>query len=126
MDNITTLDSVIAEVDALESNTWSRDEKVRCVSRLDGQLWDKYCKGRIGAPAVRPVYGPDAQGGTALLVQHPYDGVYTHWILAHIALHLGENDRYNDLMAKAVDALEAFAVSYTADHPKQHGNRVLF
>lgn len=126
MDNITTLGGVIAEVDALEPNTWNRDEKVRCISRLDGQLYDEFCKGRTGAPAQRPVYRPDTQEDAALLAQHPYDGVYVYWLMAHIALYLGENDRYNDLMAKFLDARGEFAENYAAEHPRSRGTRFLF
>lgn len=126
MDNITTLGGVIAEVDALEPNSWGYDEKVRCISRLDGQLWDKHCKGRNGAPERRPVYGPDAPEDTALLCQHPYDGIYAYWLMAHIALYLGENDRYNDLMAKCEEAKAEWADSYAAEHPKTGGTRFLF
>ncbi len=125
MDN-TTIDSVVAEVDALEPNSWGHDEKVRCISRLDGQVWDKHCKGRKGAPERRPVYGPDAPGDTELLCQHPYDGIYVYWLMAHIALYLGENDRYNDLMAKCEDAKDEFAQSYAAEHPRISSGRFLF
>ena len=59
MDNITTLGGVIAEVDAQDPNAGGRDEKVRCISRLDGQLWDKHCRGRTGGPERSPVYGPE-------------------------------------------------------------------
>lgn len=125
MDN-TTIDSVIAEVDALEPNAWSRGEKVRCISRLDGMLWDRYCRGRTGAPEQMPVYTEESPGDTALLVQHPYDGIYTHWLIAHIALYLGENDRYNDMMAKAKDEEAVFADGYAANHPRSGGARFLF
>lgn len=126
MENITTLEGVIAEVDALEPNAWGYDEKVRCISRLDGQLWQKHCKGRTGAPERMPQYGPDTSEDTQLLVQHPHDGIYVYWLMAHIALYLGENDRYNDLMAKAEEARGDFADAYAAGHPRSGGSRFLF
>lgn len=126
MDIITTLDSVIAEVDRLEPNAWDRAEKVSCLSRLDGQLYDRYVRGRVGAPDQRPAYGSDAPGDTHLMCQHPYDGVYIHWLLAHIALYLGENDRYNDLMTKAEEAKGDFAAAFAADHPRSGGDRFRF
>lgn len=125
MDN-TTIDSVIAEADALEPNAWSRAEKIRCISRLDGQLWNRYCKGRAGAQERMLIYTEDSPGDTALLAQHPYDGIYIHWLIAHIALYLGENDRYNDLMAKFADEEANFAEGYAADHPRAGGTRFLF
>lgn len=126
MDNITTIDGVIAEVDRLEPNTWDRSEKIRCLSRLDGQLYDRYARGRTGAPAQRPAYGDDTPGDTQLLCQHPYDGIYVRWLMAHIALYMGENDRYNDLMAVAQDEQDAFANGYAAEHPRSLGNRFRF
>lgn len=126
MENIVSIDSAIAEADALEPNTWAREEKVRCISRLDGQLWARHCRGRAGAPERMPAYSEDSPGDTALLVQHPYDGIYAHWLIAHIALYLGENDRYNDMMAKFADAEAAFAEGYAADHPRTGGTRFLF
>lgn len=126
MDNITTIDGVIAEADRLEPNAWDRAEKVRCLSRLDGQLYDRYVRGRVGAPAQRPVYDDDTPGSTPLLCQHPYDGIYVHWLLAHIALYLGENDRYNDLMTAAEDARSVFAGAYAEEHPRNHRNRFRF
>ena len=126
MDNITTLGGVIAEVDALEPNAWGHDEKVRCISRLDGQLWDKYCKGRTGAPETMPVYGPDAPGDTALLVEHPYDGIYIHYLRAQIALYHGENDPYSDEMALVGQDEKLFAAAYADAHPRAGGNRFRF
>lgn len=126
MDNITTIDTAIAEVDSLEPNAWGYTEKVKCLSRLDGQLFERFVKGRSGAPESWPAYGEDTPSDTALLCQHPWDGIYIHWLMAHIALYLGENDRYSDQMALVEQARNEFATAYAAGHPRTGENRFRF
>lgn len=123
---MTTIDGVIQEADELEHNTMSHDEKVRWLSRLDGRLFDTYMKGREGAPASWTPYGQDTPGTTALLVQHPWDDIYVHWLRAHIALFHGENDLYSDEMALVGQCEKLFASAYAAAHPRAGGNRFLF
>lgn len=121
-----TLQGIIAEVDTLEPNTLSYEEKVKLLSRLDGRIYEKYMKGRSGAPEHWEPYTPDTSGDTLLLVRHPWDGIYSYWLRAQIALHNGENDRYSDYGALAEQAEEDFAAGYAASHPRTGGNRFRF
>ena len=123
---ITTIDAVIQEVDALEPNALDRGEKVKWLSRFDGQLYERYMKGREGAPAAWKPYTEDAPGDTALLVEHPWDGIYIHWLRAQIALYHGENDLYSDEMALVGQDEKLFADAYAAGHPRAGGNRFRF
>ena len=121
-----TIDDIIQEVDALESNALDRSEKVKWLSRFDGQLYERYMKGREGAPASWKPYGEDTPGDTALLVEHPWDGIYIHWLRAQIALYHGENDLYSDEMALVGQDEKLFADAYAAGHPRAGGNRFRF
>lgn len=123
---ITTIDAVIQEVDALEPNALDYAEKVKWLSRFDGQLYERYMKGREGAPAAWKPYAEDTPGDTALLVEHPWDGIYIHWLRAQIALYHGENDLYSDEMALVGQDEKLFADVYAAGHPRAGGNRFRF
>lgn len=123
---ITTIDAVIQEVDALEPNALDYGEKVKWLSRFDGQLFDRYMKGREGAPAVWKPYTEDTPGDTALLVEHPWDGIYIHYLRAQIALYHGENDLYSDEMALVGQDEKLFADAYASGHPRAGGNRFRF
>lgn len=113
-----TIAGVIQEADALESNTLSQEEKVRWLSRLDGKLWEKYIRGRSGAPESWEPYTPEAPGTTPLLVSHPWDDIYVYWLRAQIAQYNGENDVYNDCMALYKEAVALFAAAYAQEHPR--------
>lgn len=120
------IDGIIQEVDALEPNALSHDEKVKWLSRLDGRLYEQYMKGRIGAPQSWEPYTPDTPGTTPLLVKHPYDEIYVHWLRAQIALHNGENDDYSDFMALVGQSETLFGNAYASAHPRSGGNRFRF
>lgn len=126
MTDMTTIDSVIQEVDAIEHNTMDHSEKVRWLSRLDGRLYELYMKGRVGAPAAWSPYTPETPDDTPLLVQHPWDDIYIHWLRAQIALFCGENDLYSDCMALVGQSEGFFASAYAAAHPRAGGDRFRF
>lgn len=121
-----TIDGIIQEVDALENNTMEQAEKVKWLSRLDGQLYERYVKGRAGAPESWTPYTPQTPGTTQLLVPHPWDDIYVHWLRAQIALFHGENDIYSDEMALVGQSEKLFADAYAAEHPRAGGNRFRF
>ena len=121
-----TIQGIIQEVDALCPNTLGSDEKIKWLSRLDGQLYDRYMKGREGAPESWEAYTPDTPETTVLLVQHPYDDIYVHYLQAQIALYHGENDSYSDFMALVGQSEKLFAESYARNHPRCGGGRFRF
>lgn len=123
---MTTIDAVIQEVDSLDHNAVDYGQKVKWLSRLDGQLWEKYMKGRTGAPESWQSYGEETPGTKLLLVEHPWDGIYINWLRAHIALHNGENDDYSDFMALVGQDEELFAGAYAAAHPRSGEGRFRF
>lgn len=120
------IDEVIHEVDSLDHNAVDYGQKVKWLSRLDGQLWERYIKGREGAPQSWRPYTEDTPGTQVLLVEHPWDGIYINWLRAHIALYNGENDDYSDFMALVGQDEEQFSAAYAEAHPRIGGTRFRF
>lgn len=121
-----TIAQVIAEVDALERNDFSTEEKTRWLSRLDGKAFEEVIALREGGPESFDGYPADADPQTPLLIFEPHGEVYTSYLLAQIARHMEENDLYNERMLTHQDAWDAWAASYARSHRQRLGGRIRF
>ncbi len=92
-----TLTEAIARIDALKHNTYSREDKIRWISNLDGMVKHQVIDTHVGADAVSFAgYNENTPADTALLVPAPYDELYLWWLSAQIDFYNGEFGRYNN------------------------------
>ena len=115
-------------LDALKFNTYSQDDKIQWLSRLDNMVKKQIIDTHEGAESVSfGGYTADTPLDTVLLVPAPWDEVYLRWLEAQIDYHNGEYDKYNNAIIMFNTAFEAYQKHYNSAHkPVQRGRRFLF
>lgn len=118
----------ITKLDSLKYNTYSQDDKIDWLSRLDKMVKDQIIDTHEGAESVSfDGYTVDTPPETVLLVPAPYDEVYLRWLEAQIDYHNGEYDKYNNAIIMFNTAFENYQSHYNSTHrPVQRGKRFLF
>ena len=123
-----TIKEAITRLDALKFNTYTQEDKVEWLSRLDSAVKLQIIDSHGGADDVTfNGYDADTPVNTVLLVPAPYDEVYLRWMEAQIDYHNGEYDKFNNSIIMYNTAFDAYQKHYTRTHkPVQHGRRFLF
>ena len=122
------INEAINRLDALKLNTYSQNDKVEWLSRLDSMVKRQIIDTHEGGESISfSGYTADTPPDTVLLVPAPYDEVYLRWMEAQIDYHNGEYDKYNNAIIMFNTAFEAYAAYYNQNHmPVSHGRRFLF
>ena len=112
-----TIIQAITQLDSLKHNTYSQNDKVRWLSKLDGmvkkQIIDTH---KCGHKVIFTSYDENTDINTELLIPAPYDDVYLRWLEAQIDYHNGEYDKYNNAILVYQAAYDAFANYYNRNH----------
>lgn len=118
----------INQLDTLKFNTYSQQDKVEWLSRLDSMVKKQIIDTHVGGESVVfSGYDVDTPEDTALLVPNPYDEMYLRWMEAQIDYHNGEYDKYNNAIIMFNTSFEAYEAYYNRTHmPVSHGRRFLF
>lgn len=92
-----TIGEAIARADALQPNSFGREEKIAWLRQLDMELWREVILTHEGAPErAEPDYQPETGEETELLVEGPYDCMYIHWLQSRMDYALAEFARFNN------------------------------
>ena len=75
---MTILDA-IRQVDSLRHNTFTQEEKVQWLARVDGMIYKDVLSTHEGCPDFQP-YTEDTPLDQVLLVEAPYEELYLHWL----------------------------------------------
>lgn len=121
-----TLIEAISKIDNLKHNTYTHEDKVGWLSRVDHMVKEEILDTHEGSGGEW-FFGYDTQSDveTELLVPPPYDELYLRWLEAQIDYCNGEYDRYNNSMEMFNTAYQGYANSYNRTHmPK--GTRFRF
>lgn len=123
-----TISEAIGKLDQLRHNTYTLEDKVGWLSRLDGmvklQIIDTH-KGGCKAPFEG--YNEETDPNTVLLVPEPFDDLYLRWMEAQIDYHNGENNRFNSSILMFQSAWDSYAAHYNRTHmPRSRGRRFRF
>lgn len=123
-----TIMEAINRADALKFNTYSREEKIKWLSELDGSIQKTVIDRYEGAENIRfHPYDEHTPMQTVLLVGAPFDRVYLRWLEAQIDYHNGEYDKFNAAIRLYNTAFEVFADHYGATHmPRSRLGRFVF
>lgn len=123
-----TIIDAINRLDSLIHNTYTQDEKIRWLSRLDWMVKKQIIDAHEGAADISFTgYDENTDINTVLLVPAPYDEVYLQWMEAQIAYHNGEYDKYNNSIIMFNTDFGAYAAYYNQNHrPVNRGKRFLF
>lgn len=119
----------INKVDELKFNTFSQEQKVGWLSRLDHMVKTLIIDTHEGGKDI-PFAGYDSDtdpDSTELLIPTPFDEVYLRWMEAQIDYHNGEIDKYNISITMFNTEYEAFASWYHRNHkPASQGGSFIF
>lgn len=102
-------------VDALRHNTFSQEEKIQWLAQVDGLVHQELISTHEGAVPFQ-LYDAQTPLDQELLVPHPYDELYLHYLEAQMDYHQAEFDRYNRSMGMYQAVFSAFANHYTRTH----------
>jgi hypothetical protein len=123
-----TIIEAITKIDSLKYNTYSQEDKVDWLSRLDWMVKRQIIDTHEGGEAV-PFTGYDADTDlhTVLLIPAPFDEIYLRWLEAQIDYTNGEMDKFNASIIMYNTAYEAFENYYNRNHrPAKKGRRFIF
>lgn len=123
-----TIQGAINSLDDLMHNTYSPENKVTWLSRLDTMVKTIVIDTHEGGEDVSfSGYNSETDPETVLLIPEPFDEVYLRWMEAQIHYHNGEYDKYNNAVVLYNTAFDAFKSYYTRKHmPIQNGKMFLF
>ena len=116
----------INRIDSLKHNTYTQNEKVAWLSRLDSMvkrlIIDTH---EDGDDITFTGYDDTTDPETELLVPAPFDEMYLRWLEAQIDYTNGEYDKYNNSVLMYQAAYDGYANYYNRNHmPK--GKKIKF
>ena len=123
-----TIHNAINSIDELMHNTYTQENKVTWLSRVDTMDKKLVIDTHDGGEDVSfSGYNEDTDLETVLLIPEPFDEAYLRWMEAQIHYHNGEYDKYNNAVVMFNTAFDAYKSDYTRNHmPLQSEKRFLF
>lgn len=124
-----TIREAIDKIDVLLHNTYSTEEKVAWLSKLDWMVMRQVILTHEGAAEVSfDGYGNDADMDTELLIPEPYCDAYIKWLEAQIHYTNAEYPKYNNAILMFNTEYEGYAADYNRTHRPitPGGNRFKF
>lgn len=123
-----TIHNAINSIDELMHNTYTQENKVTWLSRVDTMVKKLVIDTHEGGEDVSfSGYNEDTDLETVLLIPEPFDEAYLRWMEAQIHYHNGEYDKYNNAVVMFNTAFDAYKSDYTRNHmPLQSEKRFLF
>lgn len=106
---------IIDSVDALKPNTYTPEEKVKWLSKLDESIHNEIVMTHehTEEEAVFVPYDEQTDKETELLVKSPYDyDLYTAYLESKIDYYNGEMARYNNSVSMFNNAYSTYAKFY--------------
>ncbi len=112
-----TIMEAIGQTDNLVHNAYTKEEKIRWLSRMDEVVKRLIIDTHEGGDGIIfNGYDEFTPMDTVLLVPSPFDEIYLRWLEAQIHFHNGEYDRYNAVILLYNTAFEGYRNHYNATH----------
>ena len=106
---------LIERVRRLEESSYSDEQMLEWLSDLDGRVWNELMETHEGAPEES--FEGHTTGESELLIPWPYGReIYEAAMLAKIAEHNGETERYNQQAALFNARYAAYENQYNRTH----------
>ena len=117
----------INKIDYLKHNTYSQDEKVGWLSRLDSMVKRLVIDTHEGGEDITFTgYDSSTDQDTELLVGAPYDDIYLRWLEMQIDYANGEINKYNNSSEMFNTVWQAFQNYYNRTHMPKGKNMKFF
>lgn len=112
-----TANKVIEYVDRLKPNAYGEEEKFQWLCDLDGMIRRVVMQEDDGVDYRYP-----ADMDTPLLVPHPWEDIYSQYMITKIDLNNRDYNSYNNNALVFDSTFSEFKKAYIRDHmPKGHG-----
>lgn len=112
-----TISDAITMVDALRPNQYSKDMKIRWLTRLDGMIWQEVIRTHEGAAETFDGYSSAELESKEMLVAAPYDeDVYNNYLQAMIDRENGEAGKYSQSITLFNAAFVRWRNWYNREH----------
>ena len=110
-----TAGKIIAEVDALEPNQYTEEQKLEWLSDIDGKLFEEVIS--THRDPVITKFQPHDSLESELLIPFPYGrDVYVHHLQAKIASENAEDRKYNQQTILTAAAYQSYTDMYNRTH----------
>ena len=122
-----TILEAINRIDSLKHNTYTQNDKVAWLSRLDSMVKRLIIDTHEGGEDITFTgYNDSTPVNTELLVPAPFDEMYLRWLEAQIDYTNGEYDKYNNSILMYQTAYEGYANYYNRNHMPKGGKMKFF
>lgn len=113
-----TIQQAIELVDKLKPNQYEHEQKVKWLSKIDGQVWIEVISTHWGCYYLEPFSGYDASNpDTELLVPYPFaEDIYNYFLQSQIDKENGETGKYSQNAAAFNAAYKTFCDWYNRTH----------
>lgn len=107
----------ISKIDDLKHNTYSRDDKIGWLSRLDSMAKRLVIDTHEGGENVGFTgYNAGTDPHTEMLIPEPFDEAYLRWLEAQIDYANGEYEKYNNSIEMFNTSWKAYQNYYNRTH----------
>lgn len=138
------IEEAINRFDSLIHNTYSQEDKLAWLSRVDGMVYNHIIMTHEGHEDVSfPDYTDTIDDTidntiddtiddtidleTELLIPEPYSDAYLYWLEAQVHYYNGEYHKYNNAIVQFNTEYEAYADYYNRNNkPINEGKRFIF
>lgn len=118
-----TILEAISRIDGLKHNTYTNEEKVAWLSRLDSMVKRLIIDTHEDGESVCFYgYNKDSFPETVLLVPEPFDEMYIRWLEAQIDYANGEYGKYNNSIAMYQASWDGYRNWYNSQHLPKGSN----
>lgn len=108
-----TIIEAIHTIDSLKHNTYSKNDKIRWLSKLDSMAKRLVIDTHEGGSGVFFTgYNADTDLNTSMLIPEPFDDAYLRWLEAQIDYANGEYKKYNNSIVMFNDIWDAYKNFY--------------
>lgn len=110
-----TAGKIIAQVDNLEPNQYTTEQKLEWLSNFDGKVFEELIATHNDAAISS--FSPHENEESELLIPFPYGwDVYTHYLQAMIAVENAEDGKYNQQIMLTSIAYQSYTDMYNRTH----------
>ncbi len=123
-----TINEAITQIDNLKGNTYSTEDKINWLSRVDAMIKRNVIDTHVNKENLQfSGYNDITDLDTVLLVPEPFDELYIRYLEAQIDYSNGEYAKYNNSIMMFNSSYEAYAAYYNKENtPVNQGSRFLF
>ena len=122
-----TIIEAITQIDSLKHNTYSQEQKVQWLSRLDNMIKRLIIDTHEGGDdLVFTGYGDDTDLHTEMLIPSPFDEMYLRWLESQIDYTNGEYGKYNNAILMFNTSWKEYQNYYNRTHMPKGKNIKFF